>query len=216
VAVPVTLVVSSTAVSVPETGTRSFTVQLAAAPTTNVAVTVARTAGDTDISVAAGASLVFTPANWATPQTVTLAAAKDADSANGTATVSISAANAATRTVTATEVDNDLKTCAVLFDTSNDWGSGQVPSIKLSNLGTTPLSGWSLSFTESNAFTLTNSWSGTFAVNGRSITITPAPWNGTIAPNGSVDVGMQLTYSGAKPVPTGVSWAGQSCDITVK
>jgi hypothetical protein len=216
VVVPVDLVVSAAAVSVPETGTQSFTVKLAAAPTGNVAVTVARTAGDTDISVATGASLLFTPANWNTPQTVTLAAAKDADSANGVATVSISAANATTRTVTATEVDNDVKTCAVLFDTSNDWGSGQVPSIKLSNLGTTPLSGWSLSFTESNAFTLTNSWSGTFAVNGRTVTITPAPWNGTISPNGSVDLGMQLSYSGAKPVPTGLSWAGQSCDITVK
>ncbi len=187
-----------------------------AIPTANVAVTVARTAGDTDISVSGGSSLTFTPANWSTAQTVTLAAAKDADSANGVATVSVSAANAATRTITATEVDNDVKTCAVLFDTTNDWGSGQVPTIKLSNLGTTPLSGWSVSFTESNAFTLANSWSGTFAVNGRTITITPAPWNGTIGPNSSVDLGMQLTYSGAKPVPTGLSWAGLSCDITVK
>ncbi|MFG6456305.1 glycoside hydrolase family 48 protein [Roseateles sp. BYS96W] len=216
IVVPVDLIVSATAVSVPETGTQTFTVKLGAAPTANVAVMVARTAGDTDISVSGGSSLTFTPANWSTAQTVTLAAAKDADSANGTATVSVSAANAATRTVTATEVDNDVKTCAVLFDTTNDWGSGQVPTIKLSNLGTTPLSGWSVSFTESNAFTLANSWSGTFAVNGRTITITPAPWNGTIGPNSSVDLGMQLTYSGAKPVPTGLSWAGLSCDITVK
>lgn len=216
VVVPVNLVVSTTALSVPETGIQSFTVKLAAAPTTPVAVTVARTAGDTDISVASGASLVFTPANWAVPQTVTLAAAKDANSVNGVATISISAANATTRTVTATELDNDVKTCAVLFDTSNDWGSGQVPAIKLSNLGTAPLSGWSVSFTESNGFSLVNSWSGTFAVNGRTVTITPAPWNGTIAPNSSVDVGMQISYSGAKPVPTSVSWSGQSCDITVK
>ncbi len=147
---------------------------------------------------------------------MTLAAAKDADSANGAATISISAANAATRTLAATEIDNDVKNCAVVFDASNDWGSGQVPTIKLSNLGTTPLSGWSLTFTESNAFTLANSWSGTFSVNGRNVTITPAPWNGTIAPNGSVELGMQLTYSGAKPVPTNVTWVGQTCDITVK
>ena len=57
----------------------STTVKLAAAPTGNVTVAVARTAGDTDISVSAGASLVFTPANWNRAQTVTLAAAKDAD-----------------------------------------------------------------------------------------------------------------------------------------
>ncbi|WAC75684.1 cellulose binding domain-containing protein [Roseateles sp. SL47] len=216
IVVPVELVVSSAAVSVPETGTQTFTVKLASAPTGTVSVAVARTAGDTDISVSAGASLSFTPTNWNTPQTVTLAAAKDADSLNGVATISISAANAATRTVTATEIDNDVKTCAVVFDTSNDWGSGQVPSIKLSNLGSTPLSNWSISFTESNAFTLSNSWSGTFSVNGRTITITPVAWNGTIAPNSSVELGMQISYSGAKPVPTGLAWAGQSCDITVK
>ena len=35
--------------------------------------------GDTDLTVCSGASLTFTPANWHTAQTVTLAAAQDAD-----------------------------------------------------------------------------------------------------------------------------------------
>jgi hypothetical protein len=40
---------------------------------------VARTAGDSNITVTGGASLTFTTTNWATHQTVTLAAAEGLD-----------------------------------------------------------------------------------------------------------------------------------------
>ena len=54
-------------------------------------VTSARSAGDTDITVSAGGTLTFTPANFATPQNVTVSAAEDADTINGAATITVSA-----------------------------------------------------------------------------------------------------------------------------
>jgi hypothetical protein len=85
-----------------------FTVALDAEPDADVSVTVARTSGDADITVQAGAALLFTTTDWATPRTVTLAAAEDdADTANGTATIQVSATGLTPVNVTATELDDD-------------------------------------------------------------------------------------------------------------
>ncbi|MGD0517770.1 MAG: hypothetical protein ABSA26_09570, partial [Thermoguttaceae bacterium] len=103
-----TLIVSSDAVSVPEGATNSFSVSLAAAPTANVSVTIAKNIGSDADLTAAPATLTFTPSNWSTAQTVTVSDAEDSDTTNGTATLTLSAAGYATSTVTLTEIDNDL------------------------------------------------------------------------------------------------------------
>jgi hypothetical protein len=79
------VVVDRPTVAVPEGGTAMFTVSLGGRPNGTKVVTVSRVGGDSDLTVQAGASLVFTPTNWSIPQTVTLAAATDPDATNGTA-----------------------------------------------------------------------------------------------------------------------------------
>jgi glucose/arabinose dehydrogenase len=101
------LVVSTTSLTLNEGGTNTFTVRLANAPGSDVTVTVARTAGDPDINVTGGGTLTFTPANFATPQTVTIAAAEDADNANDTATITVSTAGEVPRNIAVTAIDND-------------------------------------------------------------------------------------------------------------
>ncbi len=101
------LVVSSTSLSVNEGSSSTFTVRLANAPAANATVAVARTAGDSDVTVSGGASLVFTPANFATPQTVTIAAAEDADNTNDSATITVSTTGETPREVAVTVIDND-------------------------------------------------------------------------------------------------------------
>jgi len=127
------IVVQPGTVNVPEGGTGTFTVRLSQAPTSNVTVAVARTAGDTDLSVRTGASLTFTPANGTTAQTVVLAAAEDADSTAGTATFTASATGFMAGTVTANELDNEqavgnqrfLELYAELHDPANGYFSPQ-------------------------------------------------------------------------------------------
>ncbi len=103
---PQALVVSPLTVGVNEGSTNTFTVRLAVQPPGDRAVSVARVSGDTDLSVTGGASLTFTSANWNTPQTVTLAAASDADASSGTATIRVSSAGLASVDVTANEIED--------------------------------------------------------------------------------------------------------------
>jgi hypothetical protein len=112
--------VSAPAVTVNEGGTATFGVRLSQAPTANTTVTVARTAGDTDISVSAGATLTFTPANFGTAQNVTLAAAEDTDTTNGTATITASATGFTAATVSAMESDNDVSQYIQRFNAQYD------------------------------------------------------------------------------------------------
>jgi hypothetical protein len=114
-----TLVVTPTTVSVPEGGVATFSVRLSSAPSGTVTVTSTRTAGDSDITVAAGGTLTFTPQNFGTTQNVTLAAAQDADTTNGTATITVSATGGiASTTVTAIEADDDSSQSIVVDPTA--------------------------------------------------------------------------------------------------
>jgi uncharacterized protein (DUF1800 family) len=94
--------------SINEGGSGQFGVRLASAPASNVTVTVARLSGDTDVTVTAGATLTFTPANFGTFQNVTISAAEDGDLANDTAVIRASGTNLTSADVTVTVVDNDV------------------------------------------------------------------------------------------------------------
>jgi hypothetical protein len=65
-----------------------------------------RVSGDADISVQAGGSLVFSPANWSVPQAVTIAAGRDGDRLNGQAIIRSTAPGPAACEIAAIELDN--------------------------------------------------------------------------------------------------------------
>ncbi|MDP0492124.1 MAG: sulfatase-like hydrolase/transferase [Verrucomicrobiota bacterium JB023] len=73
-------------ITVPEGGTATVDLRLSHDPGATVTVTTAYFSGDMDLSVSDGASLTFNSSNWSDWQTVTLAAAADADASNGGAT----------------------------------------------------------------------------------------------------------------------------------
>ncbi|GAA3422757.1 hypothetical protein GCM10018952_77050 [Streptosporangium vulgare] len=101
------VVVTPATVAVPEGGSADLSVKLSKAPSASVTVATARTSGDTDLTVASGASLTFTTANWNTAQTVRIAAAEDSDQTSGSAEFTSTASGHTSAKVTATEVDND-------------------------------------------------------------------------------------------------------------
>ena len=91
-------------IDVPEGGTATYTVKLSEAPTANVTVTIGRdedtshrdiTIKDTDDSTTGDQTtpIVFTPDNWNTARTVTLAAAQDDDLYEWSATITHTAAS---------------------------------------------------------------------------------------------------------------------------
>ena len=79
------IVLSPMSLTVTEGGSSDYTVRLATEPTVDVTVTISGHAG-TDLTLAGnrlnGDALTFTPDNWSTPQTVTVAAGHDLDGVN--------------------------------------------------------------------------------------------------------------------------------------
>jgi hypothetical protein len=105
-----TIVLSQPSASIAENKSAAGpTVKLSAAPAADVTITVAAPTGDGDVTVTP-ASLVFTPANWETPQPLTLAAVDDADAKNGSASFVLSASGMAPVTLVVDEIDDDLVT----------------------------------------------------------------------------------------------------------
>ncbi|MFF7144444.1 glycoside hydrolase family 48 protein [Streptomyces sp. SID2888] len=95
------VVASPTQLGVQQGKTGTFGVSLSKQPSSNVTVSVARTAGNTGLSVTGGSSLTFTPSNWNTAQTVTVTANA---SGTGSATFTASATGYTNATVTVTEL----------------------------------------------------------------------------------------------------------------
>ncbi|MBF2755166.1 MAG: hypothetical protein ISN29_07910, partial [Gammaproteobacteria bacterium AqS3] len=103
------LTVSTSDMSVTEADSDSFTVALATRPSEDVTVALSGTTG-TDLTLS-HTSLSFTALNWYRPQTVTVRAARDDDTATDTATITLNASGgdyageSAGVSVTVTELD---------------------------------------------------------------------------------------------------------------
>src|SRR5262245_46198124 len=170
-----TIQTSVTTLNVNEGGSAEFGVRLSSAPAGNVTVNVARLSGDTDLSVTGGATLTFTPTNFGTFQNVTISAAEDADSTNGSAVIRVSSTGLPNVDVTANEVDNDpppmvaiqtsVSTLSVNEGGSAQFGvrlsaapSGGTATVNVARLsGDTDLTGMAtLTFTSANFGTFQN------------------------------------------------------------
>jgi hypothetical protein len=103
--------VSTTSLTVNEGSSNAFGVSLTTAPSANVTATVS--SADTNVATVGPGVLTFTPANFATPQNVTVSGAQDLNTmANGT-TVTVSAPGMASRTVGVTVTDDDAQSIRV-------------------------------------------------------------------------------------------------------
>lgn len=122
--------VSPQRVTVAEGGASAYELVLTARPSRQVTITVSRAAGGDPDLTATPARLTFSSSDWDAPQTVTVSAAEDDDTTEGTATfthtVSSSDANydgIDVAPVTATEGDDDFAHDLHFFplDTSTKW-----------------------------------------------------------------------------------------------
>ncbi|MFE2875252.1 glycoside hydrolase family 9 protein [Streptomyces roseus] len=209
-AVPV-VQVAPAAVTVPEGGSAWVGVRLSAAPAQSVTVTVSRNSGDEDLS--ASATLVFTAANWATEQQVSVLAAQDADALPGSATFTVAGPGVQPATLTATEADDDASaaSCTVAYRIDNAWGNGFTATVTVRNTGTSAVSGWNLGWGFAGDQRISNAWNAAVSQSAATVTARDAGWNATLAPGGSASFGFQATYSGTNAIPTRYTLNGALC-----
>lgn len=101
--------------------------------------------------------------------------------------------------------------CSVDYAIQNDWGSGFIVNVLITNEAANTINGWGLDFTFPGNQTITNLWGGLSTQNGASVTVNNADWNGTIGANGTVSFGFQGTYSGANSSPVDFTLNSVAC-----
>ncbi|MEU7619990.1 cellulose binding domain-containing protein [Micromonospora rifamycinica] len=102
--------------------------------------------------------------------------------------------------------------CRVAY-TVNAWNSGLTASISVTNTSGTTVNGWALAFTLPGGQTITSGWNATYAPASGAVTARNVSYNGTIAPNTSVDVGFQADHTGNAGRPSSFTLNGTACTV---
>ncbi|WP_328348822.1 cellulose binding domain-containing protein [Micromonospora sp. NBC_00421] len=102
--------------------------------------------------------------------------------------------------------------CRVAY-TVNAWNSGLTASISVTNTSSTTVNGWALAFTLPGGQTITSGWNATYAPTSGAVTARNVSYNGTIAPNTSVDVGFQAEHTGNAGRPSAFTLNGTACTV---
>lgn len=122
----------------------------------------------------------------------------------------VSAASAAVSATTTPPVQ--ASSCTVKY-TANGWNTGFTGSVRITNSGTSTISGWTLGFSFANGQQVTQGWSATWSQSGAAVTATNLGWNGTLAPGSSAEIGFNGSHSGTNTSPTAFTLNGVACAV---
>ncbi|AGZ41807.1 endo-1,4-beta-xylanase [Actinoplanes friuliensis] len=101
--------------------------------------------------------------------------------------------------------------CSVAYRVTGSWPGGFQGDVRLTNTGTTPLTGWALAWSFPSGQRITQAWNTTYRQTGADVTLTNAAWNATIAPGGSVSAGFLGTWTGTNVAPDSFTLGGTTC-----
>jgi hypothetical protein len=103
--------------------------------------------------------------------------------------------------------------CHVTYSVTNQWNVGFGTAITIKNTGSTPINGWSLTWTWAGNQQITQAWNSNYTQAGASATLTNANWNPTIAPGATLSgMGFNASYSGTNTAPTAFRVNGTLCN----
>jgi hypothetical protein len=101
--------------------------------------------------------------------------------------------------------------CKVSYQLASQWSGGLSVNLVITNADSTAINSWTLRFTFPGDQQITNLWSGNLTQVGKQVTIANASWNGTVAPNGIVNLGFNGTWTSNDTSPTWFTLNGQPC-----
>ncbi len=97
------------------------------------------------------------------------------------------------------------------FQETSSWVGGYVGRYTITNVGTSTTSGWQLRFQVPAGATLVNWWDGSAVTAGGAVSVTNAPWDGSLAPGASAGFGFQVAVTGGTGLPTGCLVGSAPC-----
>jgi hypothetical protein len=100
--------------------------------------------------------------------------------------------------------------CVVQYTLSSSWGTGFSAAIEITNTGPAVTS-WTLQYSYTSNQTLTQGWNGNWSQSGQTITVTNASWNGSLATQGSAQIGANFSDSGGNTAPASFTLNGTTC-----
>jgi endoglucanase len=103
--------------------------------------------------------------------------------------------------VTTTEGGPTGASCTAAYKVTNQWSDGFGGEVTVTNNGTEPIAGWTVTFTFPGNQRVTNGWSAVWSQTGAAVTVGNAGWNGALAPSASVAPGFNASYSGTNNPP---------------
>jgi O-glycosyl hydrolase len=141
-------------------------------------------------------------------------------SASPTTTASSSPTTSASPTTSSTPSSSPTSTstptggsggCTVQYSTTSQWAGGFTANVEITDNGTTPINGWTLSYTFPGDQKVTNTWNAVASQTGEAVKDTNESYNATIAAGGETSFGFQGTWTTSDAPPTSFTLNGVAC-----
>src|SRR5215469_3113766 len=101
--------------------------------------------------------------------------------------------------------------CQVTYTVNSYWGTGFSIAITITT-NAPAITSWTLGYSYSGNQQLAQGWSGNWSQSGKAITVTNAPWNGTLATAATTQIGANFSYTGTNTAPTAFTLNGTPCN----
>ncbi|MEV0150745.1 MULTISPECIES: PHB depolymerase family esterase [unclassified Nonomuraea] len=98
--------------------------------------------------------------------------------------------------------------------TTNAWNTGLTETLTVTNTGTAPVNGWSLTFTLPAGQAITSGWNATYNPTTGQVKAANLSYNATLAPGASTSIGFQATHTGDTAKPTAFTLNAAPCTVT--
>lgn len=89
--------------------------------------------------------------------------------------------------------------CTAQYNVTSSWNGGYQADVVVTNGGSTPLSGWTVTWTLPSGQTLNSVWNGTLSQSGSAVTVRNASWNAQVPANGQTSFGLSASSPGTSP-----------------
>src|SRR6266700_270214 len=104
------------------------------------------------------------------------------------------------------------QSCSVSYSITNSWPGGFQAGISITNTGTTALNSWILQWILNGNQQINNLWGGIVSMQGESVTVTNANYDGNIPAGGTVNgIGFVANSSGTNAIPAAFILNGNVC-----